>query len=122
MEQTLTIRGRMVGLNEYIKIERGNRQAANATKQRETARVEQRASRLLPMRGVVDIDFEWHEPNRRRDHDNVRFAAKFILDGLVRAGVLEGDGPRFVGDFTDRFFVDRDDPRVVVTIRERGTK
>lgn len=33
------------------------------------------------------------EPNRKRDPDNIAAgAAKLILDGLVQAGVLEGDG------------------------------
>jgi hypothetical protein len=39
------------------------------------------------------VHFELVEPNERRDPDNIAAgAAKLILDGLVKAGVLEGDG------------------------------
>lgn len=43
--------------------------------------------------GRVAVRFELVEPNERRDPDNIASgAAKLILDGLVKAGVLEGDG------------------------------
>jgi hypothetical protein len=39
------------------------------------------------------VHFELVEPDRKRDPDNIAAgAAKLILDGLVKAGVLEGDG------------------------------
>jgi hypothetical protein len=39
------------------------------------------------------VHFELVEPDKRRDPDNIASAAsKLILDGLVKAGVLEGDG------------------------------
>ena len=39
------------------------------------------------------VHFELVEPDQRRDPDNIASAAaKLILDGLVKAGVLEGDG------------------------------
>jgi hypothetical protein len=39
------------------------------------------------------VHFELVEQNTRRDPDNIASgAAKLILDGLVKAGVLEGDG------------------------------
>lgn len=39
------------------------------------------------------VHFELVEQNTRRDPDNIASgAAKLVLDGLVKAGVLEGDG------------------------------
>ena len=39
------------------------------------------------------VHFEIIEPDQRRDPDNIAAgAAKLILDGLVKVGVLEGDG------------------------------
>jgi Holliday junction resolvase RusA-like endonuclease len=39
------------------------------------------------------VHFELVEQNTRRDPDNIAAgAAKLVLDGLVKAGVLEGDG------------------------------
>ena len=55
----------------------------------------------------ADIDFVWVERNRKRDPDNIRFAAKYILDGLVKTGVLPGDGWAHVGSLSDKFTVGR---------------
>lgn len=65
-----------------------------------TRRVELAARvQMLPcFDGLTDFYFLWTEPNRRRDPDNIQATGvKFVLDGLVRAGVLPDDGPRYVG-------------------------
>ena len=55
----------------------------------------------------------------RRDVDNIAFAHKFILDGLVSAGVLEGDSRKYVIGLQDEFpEPDPDNPRVEITITE----
>lgn len=41
---------------------------------------------------------------------------KFILDALVSAGILTGDGRQNVVGFSDEFHVDKANPRVVITI------
>ncbi len=43
--------------------------------------------------GRCSVHFELVEQNTRRDPDNIASGtAKLVLDGLVKAGVLEGDG------------------------------
>ncbi len=54
----------------------------------------------------------------RTSGGNIRFALKFILDGLVEAGVLPNDSWRYVGDISDSYVVDRRHPRVVVTLTD----
>jgi hypothetical protein len=60
----------------------------------------------------------------RRDPDNICFAKKFILDGLgskYGAGVIEDDGWRCLSTpnpFHDSFFIDKEHPRVVITVTE----
>ena len=54
----------------------------------------------------VHITFVWHEPNKRRDKDNVAFAKKFILDALQKAGRLKNDNNKYVKGFTDKFVYD----------------
>jgi len=66
----------------------------------------------------VTAKFTWYEENRRRDKDNIAFAKKFIFDGLVKAGVLKGDGWDYVAGFSDDFKVDKHKPRVEIEIRE----
>lgn len=64
----------------------------------------------------VRIDFRWYMGNAKKDPDNVCFAKKFILDALVRNGVLENDNYSHIKGFTDEFYVDRENPRIEVDI------
>ena len=121
--QVLVIRERMPGLNAYIDAERGHRYQASKLKKHWTEIVAFQARRqgLQSVRHYpVTVRCDWYEENRRRDVDNVRFAIKFVLDGLQAAGVIESDGQRHVAGLEDGFYVDSDDPRVVVTIVEAG--
>lgn len=68
--------------------------------------------------GKVFINFFWQEQNRRRDLDNVAAARKYILDGMVLAGMLAGDGWRHVEGWTDTFGVDKKNPGVLVEVTE----
>lgn len=67
----------------------------------------------------VFMEYLWVEPNRRRDLDNVSsFGRKVIQDALVQCGVLKDDGWRYVVEFSDRFEVDRETPRIEILIKE----
>lgn len=61
------------------------------------------------------LTFEWREPNKKRDLDNVAAAKKLVIDGLVTAGVLHGDGWKHLHGFRDYFEVNPD-AGVLVTI------
>ncbi len=120
MRASMVIPGRMPGFNDYAAAERANRYAAAEMKRRQTERagvaaVEQGMPRFTE---PVLITFTWVERDRRRDMDNVCFAKKFILDGLVRAGVIEDDKPRYVAGLADRFGYDRLNPRIEVEVRD----
>ena len=67
--------------------------------------------------GAVELAFRWSEPNRKRDLDNVCFAKKFILDALVTNKIIVADSWKGVVGFTDKFFVDANNPRIEVDIR-----
>lgn len=100
---TITIGGGLPGLNEYIDVERTSRYMAADMK-----------------RSVQEafIRYHWIEPNKRRDPSNIAFAKKFIEDALVDIGIIQNDGWRHVAGFSDSFSVDKDNPRVEVTIEE----
>ena len=56
------------------------------------------AQQIKPM-NKVSVTFEFYLPDkRRRDLDNLGFAAKFVLDGLVNAGILVDDSYREVSE------------------------
>jgi len=72
--------------------------------------------------GRVVFEFHWLEKDKRRDPDNIAATGrKFILDGLVKAGVLRGDSWKFVQGWSDKFEVaGAYGPGVAVTIQSYG--
>lgn len=120
MEAGMIIQGRFPSLNDYIAAERRNRHIAAKMKRDETKRVADIAanSDMPTFQKPVHVYFTWVEPNKRRDLDNIAFAHKFILDGLVKAGVLNGDSQKYVTGFVDLFRVDKDNPHVSILITD----
>lgn len=108
--QRLWIPGRLPGLNEVIAAAKGSggRGNAYATMKRQHGELVwalAKAAKLRPMTRVR-VAFRWVEKDRRRDPDNVSSAGrKFILDGLVQAGVLPGDGWAAIAGWSDTFEV-----------------
>ncbi len=125
-EPMLTIPGKFPSVNEYIRVERGNRYAANRLKWDWTHRVAAaawQATTLEAVQGRVRIRCTWYCRDRRTDPDGVAgFGIKAILDGLVMAGVLASDGWKQVAGIEHRFEVDRENPRVEVELKEVGER
>lgn len=118
-----TIRGKLPGLNDYITAERTNKYAGAKMKKEWEAIVmhEARALRGVQFEKPVHMLYQWYEPNKRRDKDNISsFGRKVIQDALVKGGWLANDGWKNIEDFEDRFFVDRKNPRIEVEIWECG--
>ena len=120
---TLVIDGQLPNLNDYTSACRTHRQAgAKMKKDAEriiTAYIMQQL-KGISFKNPVRLSFRWYEPNKRRDLDNVCFAKKFILDALVSNGIIIADGWKGVVGFTDQFFIDKDNPRIEVDIKEEG--
>ncbi len=70
----------------------------------------------IPLLQRARFVFVWHEPNGRRDPDNVAAAVKFIFDGLVDACVLPNDRTREIASWSNEFVVDKAHPGVEVII------
>lgn len=123
MKATLTIPGRLPGLNEYIAAERTNRHAAAKMKREAQQAVEWCVRSQL--RGVrferpVRMAYRWFERDRKRDKDNVSaFGRKVIQDALVRVGVLKNDNWAYIEGFADEFAVDKKRPRIEVEIDDQ---
>lgn len=77
-----------------------------------------KAAKLTPVSESQIINFEWREKYRIRDPDGFTAAKKFLLDGLVVARVLPGDGWRWIGGFRDTWHVvmPGQSPGVLVTL------
>jgi len=112
---TFTIPGRLPGLNEYTKANRGNKYGGNKLKKD----TQQLISYFIPKKQLdtpIRLIFHWYEKDKRRDKDNIAFAKKFILDAMVNGGCIPNDGWGEIESFEDRFYVDKENPRVMVCI------
>ena len=122
VEYKLIIYGRLCSLNEYIKAERKNRyKGAKIKRDNERIITESIKQQLHGIRieNPVHVKYLWVVPDKRTDRDNIVFARKFIQDALVSTGVLKDDGWKYVVGFSDRFDVDKNNPRIEVKIIEQ---
>jgi len=117
-----TIPGEFISLNDYINKERANKFAAYAIKKEETERVnwEARIQHLPHLEHPVYLEFHWYCKNKKKDPDNIIFAKKFILDGMVQAQVLRGDGWEDILGIEDHWDIDSTNPRVEIYIEPNG--
>ena len=116
-----TINGRLIGLNEYTKANRTKSYLANKIKryQEEIVILSARSCRLEKVRTYpIGLKIKWYEQNAKRDIDNITFAVKFILDGLVKSGYIENDSQRYVKSIEHIVCIDREKPRVEIEIKE----
>jgi Holliday junction resolvase RusA-like endonuclease len=120
MPQTLVIHGSLPKLNETIRATKSHWSRYAAEKRKHTEAVAWAAleAKLRPVTAPVEITFAWFSKNRRADPDNIRYAAKHILDGLQVAKILPNDNQQWIRGFCDTFDVDKDNPRVEVTLSE----
>lgn len=111
----LWIPGRLPGLNDLIftKVRRGIRVRTEAVRRVILLAQTMRLPRFERARFV----FTWVEPDKRRDPDGIAGGGrKVVLDGLVRAGVLPGDGWAHVVGWSDHFELDKAAPGARVRI------
>jgi hypothetical protein len=119
---SLWIPGPLPGLNELIAAAKGSggRGAGYARLKREWTEAVWALANLARL-GSFDVPvtlmFRWSERDRRRDPDNVAAGGrKLVLDGLVKAGVLRGDGWQHIAGWADEWQTDRKRPGVLVSI------
>ena len=132
MTYKIVIPGQMPNLNDYLSAERikfktmygKTNTKGNEMKQKWThySIVYIRKSvRGLKIEKPVKLYYKFYEPNVKRDLDNIAsFAMKVIQDSLVKAGVLQNDGWKWIKGFDCEFDVDARNPRIEITITEVG--
>ena len=109
------IPGRLPGFNEIIEAAKRNPHEYARMKETYTAMVAWLAKKL-PRFEKVALVITWYEPDQRRDLDNIMAGQKFIMDGLVQAGVIPDDSQKYILGIYHGFKVDRKNPRVEVEI------
>lgn len=111
------IKGTMPSLNEYDS-QHSSWHTNAALKRRWTNAVATCAGLAAKGRSYdsVFIEIRWIEKNKKRDKDNIAFAKKFILDGLVKAGIIANDGWKEISGWSESFAVDKLNPRIEITV------
>lgn len=124
MEYKFTIPGRLDGLNEYTAANRTNPHKGGKMKKDNEETVIwsiRQQLRGLHINKPVTLKYTFYEQNKRRDLDNISsFAHKVIQDSLVKTKVLKNDGWNEITGYEDNFEVDKDNPRIEVTLEELG--
>ena len=115
----LVIKGRLPTLNHVINSSK--RHWAHYKKIKESATGLCSASAIdqlgrVQIENPITIECEWYWPDRRTDPDNIAHGIKYVLDGLVVAGVIQNDNWKQIHSIGHTFAIG--DPQVVVTIEE----
>ena len=124
MQYKFTIEGRLDGLNKFINANRSNPYMGNKLKQENEEKVIWAIKKQLKDLQIINpviLKYDFYEPNKRRDLDNISsMAHKVIQDALVKTGVLKNDGWNEIISYIDQFYLDKENPRIEVTIVEVG--
>lgn len=107
--------GKFPTLNELIGLAKRHWGAYAGVKKKHTKTFAQAFADFKPASKKITVQLTWYEPTRRRDPDNVMSAVKFVMDGLVEAGVIENDNFLWVDRIIHQFFIcDRQGVEVIV--------
>lgn len=119
------IYGKLPGLNDYTRANRGNKYLANKMKQDIQKNICKYIVFGVSMKDLEKVDrypiglkIKWYEPNNRRDIDNITFGTKFILDSMVCMGIIEDDSRKYIDSIEHSVFTDKENPRIEVEINE----
>ena len=120
MKQTFTIPIIFPSLNEIIESSKTHWSKYSKPKKGYTEIVASfTRQQLKPVRKYpVEITCHWICKDRRQDPDNVSAGVKFLLDGLVKAGIIKNDGFNEIKSIHHTFEVDKQNVGVVVTLNE----
>ena len=119
MNEKLIIHGELPGLNEIIEMSKIHWGEYAKEKRILTYEIALLAKTQIKRKyQKIDLAFYWYCKNRRRDKDNIIAGQRFVIDGLVQAGVIENDGWEQIGNIFHFFEVDAKNPRVEVIIKE----
>ena len=113
----LVIPGELPTLNEMIDEAKTHWSNYSEQKKDHTSIVAWEAIKCkLPYIPAVKLEITYIRRDRSYDPDNIAAAKKYILDGLVEAGVLENDGWKQIKGWAEDWDVDKDNPRIEVVL------
>jgi len=114
-----TVKGQLATLNDHDKANRANKFAGAKLKKDMTDLVVWQMKGKKRVTSPCVLSFSWFISGKH-DYDNICFARKYILDGMVKAGVLENDSPKYVIGFGGDTFikVSKGEEKVIIDVEE----
>lgn len=115
------IKGKFPTLNEHDNANRRNKFMGAKMKHQATDTVATQLLGCTKIEHPCHIAFTWRYSSRA-DFDNIRFACKYVLDGMIKAGVLPNDNQKWVLGFKGDYFekVPKGEEGVVVETTSSG--
>lgn len=104
IDRKYQIKGQLAYLNEHDKANRANKYGGAKLKETMTDIVAWQMKDQPPIKQTCRIKFIWLISSAH-DPDNIRFAAKYILDGMIKAHVLKNDNQSWIRGFDGDDFV-----------------
>ena len=115
----IEIIGRLPGTNEIITAAKkvGNGSVYTRMKRKFTSELAYRFRNGLDgVYELISLKLIWNEKKRYRDPDNVMGGIKFILDGLVQAGIIPDDNYKHIGAIEQEVkYGEKDSIMVIIT-------
>ena len=129
MKYKVVIKPNMPNLNDFLKAERTTLRTNGKLNTKGNLMKKEWQKRCvmfirLTLKGKklkppVDIHYHYFEKDKRRDKGNIHaFCQKVFEDALQQAGTLPNDGWNEIRNFSAEFDVDKNNPRVEITITE----
>lgn len=122
----IVLEGRLPGLNELMSSQGRPWWACRKVKEDAMRFVMWRLKglKLEKFKVPIMIRIRWIEKNARRDRDNVSSGGtKILLDAMKQMEVIEDDSRKWVKDIQhDTSQIDKEHPRIEITITEEETK
>lgn len=117
MTTQFTINRKLPTLNDYTNSNRTHWGAGAAMKLNATREAAIACKEIdIPIGRKIKLHYDWYV-STRHDLDNIAFAQKFVQDGLVMAGKIPDDSPKYVVGFTHNFIkTEKGKDRVIITI------
>ena len=67
----------------------------------------------------INVKITWVCENKKRDKDNIMAGQKFILDAMVKSGVIKDDGWKYIGEIEHKFMVEKNNPHVIIELTDK---
>lgn len=105
-------------LNNQINLARSHWSKSSSVKKEWTNKIALLSRNKTQFTGKVWLEFTWYVKSFARDADNISASAKYIMDGLVKAGIIKNDNLTIIQSPVVHWYKKGDD-YVIINISDK---